>query len=137
MILFSVSSYSQTDSTKLTAKYVYQDIKAGFERLVTTLEGPAKHTYAIYVRQYVVNGWMSIIIETTIVIIISFIWILAFRKGEWAHGDIQNAWAVMQVLFGFAFVVALGFLGADFSGNMQRIINPEYYAIQDIINTIK
>lgn len=128
---------AQKDTSRLTVKYVYEDVKAGFAKLVDNLEGPAKHTYGVYVKQYMINGWSSLIVQITILICFIIFWRISFVRGKWKDGEPQNVWGGAQIFMGVAVFVAILVISINFPGNLQRIANPEYYAIDDIIRRLK
>jgi hypothetical protein len=135
----SVQAVAQQDTTKLTTKYVYNDLKQGFKDMVDKLEGPAKHTYAVYVTQYKMDGIFSLIGEGTGFIIIIITFLSAYKRANFSDTATtkQGIAAVATVVSGIVAFIIFGFLISDFSGNMKEIINPEFYAIDKIVNTLR
>lgn len=134
MLLATSVAYSQVDTVPLTAKQVYSDVKTGFSKLVSTLEGPAKHTYEVYVTQYKTQGILLSMLMTVglIVGIISFFY--AAKRSKWEEA---NKFAAVQIFGGILTVALLiGLFSSGYTYFLQ-MFNPEYYAIQEIINTIK
>lgn len=136
IVIIPTISFGQ-DTTKLTANKVYEDVKEGFYKLVNTLEGPAKHTYRVYVRQQLVTGLATGIMLLIPLLISIFLVLKSFKKGVWKDSDPVNKWAIGQII---CTILMCGLLLATiFSAGdiVSKITNPEYNAIQDIVETIK
>lgn len=121
------------DTTGLTVKEVYKDAKEGFQMLVSKLQGPAKHVYEIYVRQYIVSGICSLLVCI-------FAWIFAVQLFKYGKNgaDWTDETAKYNVAFVFgiivyvlSFILTIGF----FYIGLQKILNPEYFAIERIIDS--
>jgi hypothetical protein len=136
IILFcSVNIFAQTDTTKLTTKYVYNDLKQGFKDMVDKLEGPAKHTYAVYVVQYKMDGIFTLAIEIFGSLFLGIAFYLTAKKATF--DDKTVLFDILTVVTGVCGLIAFGFLIGDFAGNMKEILNPEFYAIDKIVSTLR
>lgn len=141
LLAFSVNlSYSQVDTSKLTVKQVYTDVKEGFTKLVNNLEGPAKHVYGVYVKQHRTKG-VSIGLATLFALIIGIItFSIVYRKNskDFEDSNASDGQWVVTILSTIVMLVSVGFTIGYFAGDgFMKIINPEYYAIQDIIKAFK
>lgn len=134
--LIQQMSFGQ-DSTKLSVNKVYEDAKTGFYRLVSTLEGPAKDTYKIYVKQQLVTGWTDAILNLTLFAICLILLITALKRGKWEDGEPKNKWAVAQVAFSIIMGIILISICISASDIVSKITNPQYPAIQKIITNLK
>lgn len=134
IVLIPSFCFSQ-DTTNLTMRNVYDDVKDGFEKLVSSLEGPAKHTYEIYVRQQQIEAW-SYLAATFVCLILSLSLLkICMKKADFDEGNIYAAGATAGVILGIAFIVmSICFFTASF---FSQITNPEYWAIQEIVKTLK
>lgn len=135
-VFLLTATHSQGDTTSLTVKQVYTDVKEGFSKLVSTLQGPARHTYEVYVKQYKIDGWSSLLLESIVLVLFVILMITSFAKSNWKD-DKPNPWTVICVISCVISIIAFCTFCSDITGNIKRISNPEYYAIQDIISAFK
>lgn len=143
-LVFS-TSYGQQDTTqkieKLTAEKIYSDVKQGFSTLVSNLQGPAKHVYHVYIKQHYAEGIM-LIISWAIFSVIPLFFVLLLGLGG-KDGDLSdnkgdpNTRGVIFIIVGIVSFIGLIHLVCTFSEGIQKLYNPEYYAIQDIIKAFK
>ena len=144
IVIFSTICYSQTDSTsyvtdsnveKLVDKYSAK-IEATIVSLAEQLKQPAEHVYKIMVKQQVVNSITWIIIG---LLCISTVFTIKFwlNRIEKEIGD-ATGW-IMGLIFLCIIPLILGILVLVIQSGtiVTGFINPEYGAIQDIINLIK
>lgn len=135
-VFLLTATHSQGDTTSLTVKQVYTDVKEGFSKLVSTLQGPARHTYEVYVKQYKIDGWSSLVLEGLSLIAFIILVFTAFSKATWEN-ETPNFWGVISILGSIGLLAIFLVFFHDFTPNIKRISNPEYYAIQDIISAFK
>lgn len=121
----------------LTSKQVYEDLKSGWSQLVATLEGPAKHTYSVYVKQYYIEGMSYMIFSVgSFLVALFFLW-FTWRKSKWDEGDPKNVYSVFFIASAIMFVVSFVSVWIVFTGDtVTRAFNPEYFAIDKIVTTI-
>lgn len=132
LMITMVSTKANDSIPQLTAKNVYEDMKAGFSKLVNTLEGPAKHTYQVYVNNYKIRGWTQIFILFISVFICGIITKFTWKRSVWKEGEGQNSYCWIFVVSIIIFIVSLGYVLFGLSNLLSMAINPEYYAIQEI-----
>lgn len=151
IVLFSTIGYSQTDSTsyvtdsnveKLVDKYSAK-IEATIVSLAEQLKQPAEHIYKIMVKQQYIKAFTGIIV-LLVTILFGYLTIkYASNIENWEYGTIYKnkptyslgAFIISIVsLFVTILVLLVGQYPVDI---IQGFINPEYGAIQDIINLIK
>lgn len=144
LFLFVCVTTRAEDTTKVTVKSVYEDVKSGFTKLVDNLQGPAKHVYEIYVKQQQIAGWSYLggCLLATILFLSLFLYTLKkatklSQQNEHAY-DAAVPYSVAAGFTGIGSVISLvcliGFFGGD---SFSQICNPEYWAIQDIIKAFK
>lgn len=127
---------------KLTAERIYKDVKEGFSNLVTNLEGPAKHVYKVYINQHLTKG-VVLTISWVIFFIFPFIMLLKFmlggKKGDLSSEDGKDlsAKGILCIVFAIISFIGLIHLTFTFNEGLQKLLNPEYYAIQDVIKAFK
>jgi len=139
LLLTSISSYSQKDSSskvaeRLTTERIYSDVKEGFTKLVGNLEGPAKHVYAIYIRQHRTKGITKGFLSLFALIVFSFSLFGFSKKADWTDGNIN---AIITVVSFVALIISIIATFCYIGGDFNKVFNPEYYAIQDIIEVFK
>jgi hypothetical protein len=132
VLTFSLISSKAQDTTSLTIKEVYTDIKAGFTQLVSTLEGPAKHTYSIYVKQFYMEGMANLLGFILTFILAMLIFIFSSKK---ALNDEPSKHLVFFIFGVICTVISVTAGIALFHGGLQKLLNPEYYAIDKIITS--
>lgn len=121
-------------ATPLTGREVYEDAKSGFTKLVNTLKGPAKHTYEVYVKQYFYSA-VGFLILTLFFLIGGFItWKRAYPNADFGDG---NGYAVASIIGIVVNVTGLILLIVFFTNYFADLVNPEFSAIEKIIQTIK
>jgi uncharacterized integral membrane protein len=135
LIACSLTSYGQ-DTSKLTIQQVYSDAKSGFRELVNNLEGPSKHVYTVYVRQYQIVGWMWLISGFLILTIGLFLVARNWKKADFDDSD-GNRFATLAIIGVVVTVIGVIFTSAAIVNNIPQIFNPEYYAIEKIIQSLK
>jgi hypothetical protein len=134
-LFLSIRSSAQKDS--LTSKYIYEDVKSGIRQLVANLQGPARHTYEIYVKQHYISGIISIFAPLSLFIPFLIICIIGLNRGSFKY-EKWNVWSHLTIIFG---LMAFAMLAVTFANFITKPFtewqNPEYWAIQDIINNFK
>jgi len=131
------------DDTFEVVGEIYDSVKSAVVEIGTALEVPAKHVYAVLVKQAVVES-VSLLLGLGSLIIIVIVWIIIWWRlsikdvagySDRTAADSDN---IISVVIGF---IALAILGIVTAVNMSDIItgfiNPEYAAIKDIIQAIK
>lgn len=122
------------DSTKITAKQVYEDVKEGFTKLVNNLEGPAKHVYGVYIKQHKTKGATKGVVTIFGLLVTSLFLFCSLNKADWDKG---NVYSVFTIFGGIGLFIALISTALYLCGDFNKLLNPEYYAIQDIIDALK
>ena len=104
---------------------------SGINRIIEAVKGVAPKIWEVYMKQQIIKGiWCFI---ATIGFISCAIWINSARKKikdtDWCEDDvtIANVFSVIGTVIAIA--LALVCLGAG----IARIINPDYYIIQDLV----
>lgn len=119
------------DSSSLTFKELYSDIKVGITALASSLKIEAEHVYEVLVKQQIVYAITYIIIFTPCIILI----ILGYKWGKKIGWD-EDESLVTLICFIPAVILFMIFL-LHIDDITMGLINPEYGAIKDILNIIK
>ena len=144
IVLFSTIGYSQIDSTtyvtdsnveKLVDKYSAK-IEATIVSLAEQLKQPAEHIYKIMVKQQVVNSiaWLIIGLLCISTAFTRKFWLNRIEKEQ----DDDMGWVMGLILLCIVpSMIGITVLIVQLDTIVTGFINPEYGAIQDIINLIK
>jgi hypothetical protein len=118
---------ARTDSDCVKERKMIDQI---LQQAVTFIQNTAPIVWQAYVRQnYVYAAWDAITMIACIVVLI-----IAFRFKDWAaKEDIAEATFMAYLAIGIALVVF--FVNAGMV--TARVINPYYYAIQDILRVFR
>ena len=123
-----VSDYvTNSNVEKLVDKYV-GEISATINDIIGTLEGPALKGWEIYVKQQIIRGWLM----TGVFIIGLIVFIIGLVFGQRDDWDSEGFIAI-TVFGGVILFVGLILL---FIECIPHIANPEYYAIQELLQLI-
>jgi hypothetical protein len=104
-----------------------------------TLGSTGAHVYEVLVRQQVVSGIGTIvaIILFCIIAAVSFFQYYQFAKRHMDESDDGFGWICGGIFGGFFFLMIVVIGVVALSDSVQHILNPEYYAISFIFDTIK
>ena len=112
-------------------QFVVEQIK----QLVAAMQGPAQDVYRIYVRQAVIDGWVGVGAVAFSWMVLCF-W-LYFGRGvrkSIADPDLKY---VVQFCTGALLVVFTAVTIIYVPSGIQKILNPDYYAIQWLIRGLR
>ena len=113
---------------------IYEKATEYIETLASSLGVAAEHVYGILVRQQVAEGVTTLIMFGVIYLILGIILVVSAKKSDFTYDCLANYIAVIAViLMVFAAVIGLLTLG----GAIMKVMNPEYYAIKEIMDVIK
>jgi hypothetical protein len=138
----AVQSVKEVD-TSSTFKSMYSDFKQGIVALASSLKVGAEHVYGVLVRQQVVYAIVYLALS-----IIGFIlilnWIKKYKddKEKWKGGnsvydDTPTGLGLLRSIQIFVALVMIGIGIGNINSIMTGFINPEYGAIQDVIEMVK
>lgn len=139
------------DSSALTFKEVYSDIKSGLTALGSSLKVGSEHVYEVLVRQQLVNSltYLSILVITILFFICFFKVIKTAKYGSHIYNDsdnkesrywIGNRWnlnGTLSIIFGLISFIGIVLSISSFNDMIMGFINPEYGAIKEILEVIK
>lgn len=117
---------------KLIDKYS-DKLYASITSLAETLQQPAEYVYKILMKQQLVIGYTYLSVFITMLIISLILFKLnktIFKEDAWDDVNVFNFFAIITAL------ICAGFLIAFLADGFQRILNPEYYAIDKIMSLI-
>lgn len=123
------------DSSQLTFKEVYSDIKAGLLGISVGLKVGVEHVYEIISKQQLVNSITNI----TIIILLLIIFLLSYKlhnyyikKNHESFGE--NPRCMLPVL---SLIFLIIFTIVTMQDTVMGFVNPEYGAIKNILEFIK
>lgn len=91
-----------------------------------------EHLYEVYVRQAWIEGWLSVGLFAFGLVLFVVGLSIGSRVRNWDDATIHNVLAITFVAFG-AFAL-IGTIVTMATGGIAKILNPEYYALQDLLN---
>jgi uncharacterized membrane protein YuzA (DUF378 family) len=124
--------------TSSNFKMVYTDIKDGISALASGLKVGAEHVYEVLVKQQIANAITYLIIG-----IIGLILMANFFKGykdpkeEWGDGDMPTGLGMLRTFQVFLAGILIIFLIFNIDEIVMGFVNPEFGAIETIIDIIK
>ena len=138
------------DSSALTFKEVYSDIKSGLGALGSALKVGSEHVYEVLVKQQFANSITSLSLIIISLIVLTIL-IKQGSKNLKIHSDLgknERYWHIDDSRFGtigsilFVFAGLLGILimvgiCANFNNLVTGFVNPEYGAIKEVLKVIK
>jgi hypothetical protein len=112
------------------------------EVLAQKLGVAAEHLYGVLVRQAKVEGIIGLILYGVLIPALLFVSYKVVSMAIKKWDDIYEADLEMPTILGIIFLLAItviiticGFM--DIPGDIGRLINPEYYAIKELLDVIK
>lgn len=132
----AVAKVNEID-TSSTFRTMYSDFKQGIVALASSLKVGAEHVYGVLVRQQIVNGVVYLIIFIMGMFLIHN-WIKKYKSDErWASGEEPTGLGIIRIfqIIAAFILVTVGIFHIDTI--MTGLINPEYGAIQDVIQMVK
>jgi hypothetical protein len=135
LLCVSLTAYTQTDSTlvtnttaeKLIDKYSAK-VEAAIVSLAENLKQPVEHVYKILIKQQIVRAWVWASVNGVIFLLTILLWIL------WLQDDDRDEWWGLPTFITF---ILVGFIATTLPTVFTGFLNPEYGALQDIIQMIK
>ncbi|MGN9867353.1 hypothetical protein [Bacillus swezeyi] len=110
------------------------------DKLAAKLGVAAEHVYGVLVKQQIVNGVIGVVSTIVILALLGIALLKLIRKGIEHQKTLSSfdtsPYMIVAVLVGIALalVVIVSFFVIPIGIN--QIINPEYYAIKEILDTI-
>lgn len=146
------------DSSALTFKEVYTDVKSGLSALGSALKIGSEHVYTVLVKQQLTNSIMYLIM----VLFLYILTIIGYNKAkktyeahlslnpydkvkdnyDFSNYDINSSAkgilsVIITILTIILFVSTTATLCTNFNVIITGFINPEYGAIKEVLNIIK
>ena len=131
------------DSTKLTIREVYEDVKAGITGLAAALKTPAEHVYTVLCKQQVVKAFVGIFMFLILILCLIFCLRYGSFVVDWDYWIVKenkpSFSAMISIIFGILSIIfiIIFFVGGHHLDIIQGFVNPEYGAIKDIVDFIK
>lgn len=124
------------DSSQITFKQVYSDVKSGISALAEGLKVGSEHVYGILCKQQLVNSITYLLL--IIVLIIAFPVSINFGKKIYkADTDGIGAFFYIAMVVGVLLITSTIMAILHIQYIVMGFINPEYGAIKEILEIIK
>lgn len=146
-MLCAITGYAQEkkDTSSLTAREIYTDVKTmlansgeAIKNFAAKLEGPAKHVYHVYIWQQRAEaiGMLVAFLVTIFAagIVAKWMWGMSDKT---ENEDAKCTWCIFSIISGLISAGVTVALVIMCSTIFTMIVNPEYHAIKEIIETIK
>lgn len=115
-----------------TAIKTYDHIKGD---LVKLFEGPGKHLLELSQKQIIVDAWINIIISILIISVIIWVWKATYAKCKQDYDyPYEEPLLIFVAIFSVATVLIAFCVGTN---QITYLLNPEYYAIKEILGVLK
>jgi len=135
----AIQSVKEVD-TSSTFKLMYSDFKQGIVALASSLKVGAEHVYEVLVRQQIVYAIVYLVLFA-IGFILILNWIKKYKdSGEnWvsSNRDEPTGLGVLRTIQMIVALIMVGIGVFSIESIMTGFINPEYGAIQDVIEMVK
>lgn len=123
---------------------VIENVTEYIDVMAAKLGVAAEHVYEVLVRQQFIDGITYLVMFSLfllLTIFLGFATVRFFKLGEETDDrDKQELFAFITVCFGIATLILLFIAGFcllfNVPGAVKQLINPEYYAIKEILDTI-
>ena len=124
--------------TSSNFKMVYTDIKDGITALALGLRVGAEHVYMVLVKQQIVYAIVHLIIGLFALFLIVN-WINGYKdtKQKWSDGEAPTGLGIIKLIQIFIAGVMLIVFLFHIDNIVMGFVNPEYGAIQEIIDIVK
>ena len=119
-----------------TVVYVVEKLGAGVEALATSMQVPAAHVYEILVRQAVVVG-LTELLWTLGGGIIAYASSRIVRKGIKLYRNDDEAFIPCFIFGGAGTFMGFILVGISITNAIRCLVNPEYYAIKEILKVLQ
>ncbi len=126
---------SVVDSSALTYKEVYNDIKSGLSGLSNALKVGSEHVYNTLIKQQLVDSivYLILLVISILLLLISIRIYIKSTSKDWDNPNPLN----LSCIFLFIAGLIMLFLGMfNINNIITGFINPEYGAIKDILTFI-
>ncbi len=116
-----------------TTKEVIEVVTTALQPLADKLGTTAQYVWGLQVKQAYVDGLVALSgLALGIILCVLSVWLVKhLHKKE--NIEIGNSFLVLSPVF----VTGLGFILTNFSTVLNCFVNPEYYALQQLIKLIK
>lgn len=132
------------DSSQLTFKEVYSDVKAGLTGLASALKVGAEHIYEVLIKKQIsdsITGTILFVISIILLFIATkylrklYAWDINRQKDD-HYKDYFGIIMVTIIVYALGLTL-LGFCLANLNSIVQGYVNPEYGAIKEILEFTK
>ena len=111
-----------------------QDVGSLIDKLAEKLSIPAAHLWSVLVRQAYVTLWQDVLFVVVFAVLAAFGALLWHKSNTFADADARFG-SRMLVIIGSALLLILSL--ACISEIITVALNPEYYALQQVLDVIK
>ena len=112
------------------------------DQLAQSLNVASEHVYAALLKQALVSGIVSALVAALALIIVIALSVLAITlwkralNDEYCYYDTEEAFFHTAIIAIFVSVATFFFIGCAYDA-LTALLNPEYWAIKEVLNTVK
>lgn len=111
------------------------------DELAKQLGVAAEHVYEILVRQQYVDGIGMLVKSGIWIVLFLVVWIamtkLFYKKWDRIEDDAQFGIGMLSLVLGIVTVIMTFIIIGDVTLGIKKLLNPEYYALEDIMQFIQ
>lgn len=118
-----------------TVVYVADKVGAALTGLAASLQAPAEHVYAVLVRQAVAEGILGLSAAAGCLLLL----VASLLALRWAIPKAEDSGAAVAVIIVAASAAVMSGIGIPINAcdGFLHLYNPEFYAIQSILDALK
>lgn len=131
----NVFAQNKQDTTKITVREVYNDAKQVLSELGNALKVGSEHVYEVLVKQQLVSSITNVILY--LLIIPTILLSIYFTKKTDFDDEKTIPIFVIAVLLGACSIILIIKFVVSLDGTITGFVNPEYGAINQIMELIK
>lgn len=120
----------------IITKEAIVELQNALTPVVQKLGQGGEWVYKVYYKQQIVYGIQSIL-GVLLVILGWFLIGKMLKKAEWDFGTPDNFYAVATIVGSIFLTMATFYVSVSLFGGVGRLINPDYYILQELLSIIK
>ena len=118
------------------SEIIYGDIKQYIDELAQSLGVAADHVYGLLVKQQIADGIVTIIAFIATGAVLVTVFYIAVKREDFRKSELTVTWFI-GIASGMILFVTLLAGAVEITGAVKQLINPEYYAIKEIMDVFK
>jgi len=121
---------------ELTDKYG-EKVTNAIEQLAAKIGAGVDYFWPLFVKQQAVDGWVSLIVVTGVFLVSLVYLILSRNRWHDTRANDISWYGVVGICAVFVLCISVAVFFVEGVSGVKQIMNPEYYAIKEIMQMIK